>query len=85
MAYYKTIAPEIWNDLGGRIDVFVAGAGSGGTFAGTAKFLKEKNPSIKTVIVEPEGSILNGGEPHRHDRRNRNGIHPGIHGGKLFR
>ncbi|PLC17759.1 cysteine synthase [Bacillus paralicheniformis] len=66
LAYYKTIAPEIWDDLDGRIDVFVAGAGSGGTFAGTAKFLKEKNPSIKTVIVEPEGSILNGGEPHGH-------------------
>ncbi|MCY8224495.1 cysteine synthase family protein [Bacillus haynesii] len=66
LAYYKTLAPEIWDDLDGRIDVFVAGAGSGGTFAGTAKFLKEKNPSIKTVIVEPEGSILNGGEPHGH-------------------
>lgn len=66
LAYYKALAPEIWDDLDGRIDVFVAGAGSGGTFAGTAKFLKEKNPSIKTVIVEPEGSILNGGEPHGH-------------------
>lgn len=64
--YYKTLGPELWNDLDGHIDVFVAGAGSGGTFMGTARFLKEKNPNIKTVIVEPEGSILNGGEPGPH-------------------
>jgi cystathionine beta-synthase (O-acetyl-L-serine) len=65
--YYKTLGPEIWQDLDGRIDIFIAGAGTGGTFMGTAKFLKEKNPMIKTVIVEPEGSILNGGEsgPHK--------------------
>ncbi|MCM3572575.1 cysteine synthase family protein [Mesobacillus subterraneus] len=65
--YYKTLGPEIWQDLNGRIDIFIAGAGTGGTFMGTAKFLKEKNPMIKTVIVEPEGSILNGGEsgPHK--------------------
>ncbi|KKB72982.1 MULTISPECIES: PLP-dependent cysteine synthase family protein [Bacillus] len=66
LVYYKTLGPEIWSDLDGQVDVFVAGAGSGGTFAGTARFLKEKNPSIKTVIVEPEGSILNGGEAHAH-------------------
>ncbi|MFC4182574.1 PLP-dependent cysteine synthase family protein [Saccharococcus thermophilus] len=64
--YYKTLGPELWEDLDGQIDVFVAGAGSGGTFMGTATFLKEKNPKIKTVIVEPEGSILNGGEPGPH-------------------
>jgi cystathionine beta-synthase (O-acetyl-L-serine) len=64
--YYKTLGPELWEDLGGQIDIFVAGAGSGGTFMGTATFLKEKNPNIKTVIVEPEGSILNGGEPGPH-------------------
>jgi cystathionine beta-synthase (O-acetyl-L-serine) len=65
--YYKTLGPEIWQDLDGKIDIFIAGAGTGGTFMGTAKFLKEKNPGIKTVIVEPEGSILNGGEsgPHK--------------------
>ncbi|MBU8786921.1 MULTISPECIES: PLP-dependent cysteine synthase family protein [Bacillus] len=66
LVYYKTLGPEIWSDLDGQVDVFVAGAGSGGTFAGTARFLKEKNPSIKTVIVEPEGSILNGGKAHAH-------------------
>ncbi|NUK30845.1 cysteine synthase family protein [Parageobacillus sp. VR-IP] len=64
--YYKTLGPELWEDLDGQIDIFVAGAGSGGTFMGTATFLKEKNPNIKTVIVEPEGSILNGGEPGPH-------------------
>ncbi|MCM3666153.1 cysteine synthase family protein [Mesobacillus subterraneus] len=65
--YYKTLGPEIWKDLKGEIDIFVAGAGTGGTFMGTARFLKEKNPMIKTVIVEPEGSILNGGQsvPHK--------------------
>lgn len=66
LTYYKTTRSEIWNDLDGQVDVFVAGAGSGGTFAGTARFLKERNPAIKTVIVEPEGSILNGGEVHAH-------------------
>lgn len=66
-AHYKTTGPEIWEQMGGNVDVFVAGAGSGGTFMGTARYLKEKNPAIKTVIVEPEGSILNGGEsgPHK--------------------
>lgn len=65
--YYKTIGPEIWNQLEGQLDIFVAGAGTGGTFMGTAKYFKEKKKSIKTVIVEPEGSILNGGEsgPHK--------------------
>lgn len=65
--YYKTLGPEIYNDLNGKVDVFVAGAGTGGTFMGTARYLKEKLPTVKTVIVEPEGSILNGGEsgPHR--------------------
>ena len=65
--YYKTIGPEIWQQFEGQIDIFVAGAGTGGTFMGTAKYLKEKKQSIKTVIVEPEGSILNGGEsgPHK--------------------
>ena len=64
--YYKTLGPELWDQLDGEIDVFVAGAGSGGTFMGTARFLKEQKKQIKTVIVEPEGSILNGGEPGPH-------------------
>jgi O-acetylserine dependent cystathionine beta-synthase len=65
--YFETLGPEIWEALDGQINVFVAGAGSGGTFTGTANYLKKQNSAIKTVVVEPEGSILNGGEsgPHR--------------------
>ncbi|WP_210468362.1 PLP-dependent cysteine synthase family protein [Sporosarcina sp. 6E9] len=59
--YVATIGPELWNDLDGKIDIFVAGAGTGGTFMGTAQYLKGKNSLVKTVIVEPEGSIINGG------------------------
>lgn len=65
-AHYKTTGPEIWQQMDGKVDVFVAGAGSGGTFMGAARYLKEQNSQIKTVIVEPEGSILNGGEPGPH-------------------
>lgn len=65
-AHYKTTGPEIWDQMDGNVDVFVAGAGSGGTFMGVARYLKEQKPSVKTVIVEPEGSILNGGEPGPH-------------------
>lgn len=64
--YTKTLGPELWRDLDGQIDVFVAGAGSGGTFMGTASFLKEQKEDIKTVIVEPVGSILNGGAAGSH-------------------
>ncbi|WP_071460211.1 PLP-dependent cysteine synthase family protein [Bacillus massilinigeriensis] len=66
-AYYKSLGPELWHQLDGEIDVFVAGAGTGGTFMGTAQYLKEQNEKIKTVIVEPEGSILNGGAPGSHE------------------
>ncbi|MCF6092435.1 cysteine synthase A [Microaerobacter geothermalis] len=66
-AYYKTAGPEIWMQLDGHVDIFVAGAGTGGTFMGIARYLKERNPDCKTVIVEPEGSIIGGGEagPHK--------------------
>lgn len=65
--YYKTLGPEIWEQMDGNVNVFIAGAGTGGTFMGTARYLKEQNKAVKTVIVEPEGSILNGGEsgPHK--------------------
>lgn len=65
--HFRTTGPEIWEQLDGKVDIFVAGAGTGGTFMGCARYLKEKNSKIKTVIVEPEGSILGGGElgPHR--------------------
>jgi cystathionine beta-synthase (O-acetyl-L-serine) len=65
--YYKTLGPELWRQMNGEIHTFVAGAGTGGTFMGTAQYLKEMNGNVKTVIVEPEGSILNGGStgPHK--------------------
>lgn len=66
LTYYETLGPEIVNDLDGKIDIFIAGAGSGGTFTGTARYLKEVSKHIKTVVVEPEGSILNGGKPGPH-------------------
>lgn len=66
-AYYKTLGPELWELLDGNINIFVAGAGTGGTFMGTASYLKEQNEKIKTVIVEPEGSILNGGKTGPHE------------------
>jgi O-acetylserine dependent cystathionine beta-synthase len=64
--YITTLGPEIYNALEGKIDVFIAGAGTGGTFAGISKYLKEMNPNIKAIVVEPEGSILNGGESGPH-------------------
>lgn len=64
--YYKTLGPEIWRQMDGQVDVFAAGAGTGGTFMGTARYLKEKNERVKTVIIEPEGSVINGGEPGPH-------------------
>ncbi|AVI94891.1 cystathionine beta-synthase for the reverse transsulfuration pathway [Oenococcus oeni] len=65
--YYRTMGPEILQDLSGqKIDAFVAGSGSGGTFVGTTKFLQEHYPKMRAVTVEPEGSILNGGPEHPH-------------------
>lgn len=58
--YYQSLGPELWNDLHGNIDIFVAGAGTGGTFMGISRYLKEKNSNIKTIIVEPENSFLQG-------------------------
>jgi cysteine synthase A len=64
--HHDTTAVEIWEQLEGRVDGFVAGVGSGGTFSGVARFLKEKNPAVVNVAVETQGSILQGGEPGKH-------------------
>jgi cysteine synthase A len=62
LAHYETTGPEIYSQLDGKIDHFVAGAGSGGTFTGVVKYLKEKNPAIRGVLADPYGSTIGGGE-----------------------
>jgi cysteine synthase A len=64
--HHDTTAKEIWEQMEGRVDAFVAGVGTGGTFSGIARFLKEQNPVVLTVAVETQGSILQGGEPGKH-------------------
>jgi len=66
-SHYETTAPEVWEQMEGRVDAWVAGAGTGGTFTGVAKYLRERNPDVFCVIVEPQGSILKGGEAGPHE------------------
>lgn len=66
-SHYDTTGPEIWEQMDGRVDAWVAGAGTGGTFTGVAKFLREKNPDVQCYVVEPQGSILKGGEAGPHE------------------
>jgi cysteine synthase A len=64
--HHDTTAVEIWEQMEGRVDGFVAGVGTGGTFSGVARFLKERNPAVVNVAVETEGSVLQGGAPGKH-------------------
>ena len=64
--HHDTTAAEMWEQMEGRVDAFVNGVGTGGTFSGVARYFKEKNPAVINVAVETEGSILQGGTPGKH-------------------
>lgn len=84
-AHVRTTAQEIWNDTDGKVDIFVAGAGTGGTLSGVAEGLKKHNPHIQIVAVEPESSpVLSGGKPGPHKIQGIGaGFVPNTYNGKL--
>ena len=65
--HYETTGPEIFRDLNGKIDFLIAGAGSGGTYSGVVKYLKEQNPAIQGILADPVGSTMGGGEHGDYD------------------
>ncbi len=62
LAHYETTGKEIWDDIGGKVTHIVAGAGSGGTYTGIVKYIKEQDPTVQGVLADPEGSTIGGGE-----------------------
>lgn len=62
--HYRVTGPEIWEQMDGKLTVFVGGIGTGGTISGVGRYLKERNPAIRVVAADPEGSILSGDQPH---------------------